>query len=36
MSNIVNIGIQQNGIENTVPEVMKVEFMEKKNIFKPR
>lgn len=33
MSNIVNIGIQQNGIENTVPEVMKVEFMEKIKIF---
>lgn len=33
MSNIVNIGVQQNGIENAVPEVMRVEEMEKIKIF---
>lgn len=33
MSNIVNVGIQQNGIENAVPEVMKVDTMEKVRIF---
>ncbi|WP_352418979.1 ABC transporter ATP-binding protein [Proteiniborus sp.] len=33
MSNIVNVGIQQNGIENAVPEVMKVDTMEKVQIF---
>lgn len=33
MSNIVNIGIQQNGIENAVPEVMKVDTMEKVKTF---
>lgn len=33
MSNIVNIGIQQNGIENAVPEVMKIDTMEKVMIF---
>lgn len=33
MSNIVNIGIQQNGIDNTVPEVMKISTMEKVQLF---
>jgi len=33
MSNIVNIGIQQNGIDNTVPEVMKTSTMEKVQLF---
>ena len=33
MSNIVNIGIQQNGIENAVPEVMKVKEMDKIKLF---
>jgi len=33
MSNIVNVGIQQNGIEDTVPEVMKVDTMDKIKIF---
>ncbi len=33
MSNIVNVGIQQNGIENAVPEVMKVDTMGKIQIF---
>ena len=33
MSNIVNIGIQQNGIKNAVPEVMKTEEMDKIKIF---
>lgn len=33
MSKIVNIGIQQNGIENAVPEVMKADTMEKIQIF---
>ncbi len=33
MSNIVNIGIQQNGIENAVPKVMKVKDMEKIKLF---
>lgn len=33
MSNIVNIGVQQNGIENAVPEVIRVEEMEKIKIF---
>lgn len=29
MSNIINVGIQQNGIENAVPAVMKTDTMEK-------
>lgn len=33
MSNIVNVGIQQNGIENAVPEVMKADNMEKVKVF---
>ena len=33
MSNIVNVGIQQNGIINAVPEVMRTEDMEKIKIF---
>src|SRR5690554_1074655 len=33
MSNIVNVGIQQNGIENAVPEVMKADTMENIKIF---
>lgn len=33
MSNIVNVGIQQNGIENVVPEVIRVEEIEKIKIF---
>ena len=33
MSNIVNIGIQQNGIENVVPEVIRASELEKINIF---
>lgn len=33
MSNIVNVGIQQNGIKNTVPEVIKVTELEKIKIF---
>ncbi len=33
MSNIVNVGIQQNGIENAVPEVMRIDTMEKIKIF---
>lgn len=33
MSNIVNVGIQQNGIKNAVPEVMRTEDMEKIKIF---
>lgn len=33
MSNIVNVGIQQNGIENAVPEVISVSEMEKIKIF---
>ena len=32
MSNIVNIGIQQNGIKNTVPQVIRAEKMEKLKI----
>lgn len=33
MSNIVNIGIQQNGIQNAVPEVMRAEEFNKIKIF---
>ena len=33
MSNIVNIGIQQNGIENVVPKVIRASELEKINIF---
>ena len=33
MSRIVNVGIQQNGIEDTVPEVMRLGEMEKLKIF---
>ncbi|MBM7685734.1 ABC transporter ATP-binding protein [Defluviitalea raffinosedens] len=33
MSDIVNVGIQQNGIENLVPEVMKEDTMDKIMIF---
>lgn len=33
MSNIVNVGIQQNGIENAVPEVIRAREMEKIKIF---
>lgn len=33
MSKIVNIGIQQNGIEDTVPEVIRVEEFEKLKVF---
>lgn len=33
MSKIVNIGIQQNGIEDVVPEVMKADTMDKIQIF---
>jgi ATP-binding cassette, subfamily B, multidrug efflux pump len=33
MSNIVNIGIQQGGIENTVPEAIRMSEMDKINIF---
>ena len=32
MSNIVNVGIQQNGIENAVPQVIRAEKMEKLKI----
>lgn len=33
MSHIINIGIQQNGIINAVPEVLKIEDMDKIEIF---
>lgn len=33
MSNIVNVGIQQSGIEDVVPEVVKVDTMDKIKIF---
>jgi ATP-binding cassette, subfamily B, multidrug efflux pump len=33
MSNIVNVGIQQNGIENAVPEVIRASQMEKIKLF---
>lgn len=33
MSNIINVGIQQNGIENAVPEVIRVEEFEKIKVF---
>lgn len=33
MSNIVNVGIQQNGIKNVVPEVIRASEMEKIKIF---
>lgn len=33
MSRIVNVGIQQNGIEDTVPEVIRVEGLEKLKLF---
>ena len=33
MSNIVDVGIQQNGIENTVAEAIKVEEYEKIKLF---
>ena len=33
MSNIVNVGIQQNGIENAVPEVIRASELEKVRVF---
>ena len=33
MSNIVNVGIQQGGVENAVPKVIKLSEMEKLFIF---